>query len=73
MKSNKKKLPPEQNEELLKILKTRFDKNMNRHKGIEWEKVKAKLEASPEKKWSLDEMETTGGEPDVVGHDKKNG
>ncbi len=73
MKSNKKKLPPEQNEELLKILKTRFDKNMNRHKGIEWEKVKAKLEASPEKMWSLDEMETTGGEPDVVGHDKKTG
>jgi hypothetical protein len=71
VKSNKKKLSPEQRDELLKTLKARFDKNMNRHKGLEWAKVQAKLEADPEKLWSLSEMETTGGEPDVVGHDKK--
>jgi hypothetical protein len=72
-KSNKKKLSPSQREELLKVLKTRFEKNMNRHKGLEWAKVQAKLEANTEKLWSLDEMERTGGEPDVVGHDKKTG
>jgi uncharacterized protein DUF4256 len=62
-----------QHEELLKILKARFEKNMNRHKGLEWTKVQAKLEANPQKLRSLNEMETTGGEPDVVGHDKKSG
>jgi hypothetical protein len=72
-KSNKKKLAPEQSEELLKILKARFEKNMKRHKSVEWAKVQAKLIANPEKLWSLDEMEITGGEPDVVGHDKKTG
>jgi hypothetical protein len=73
MKSNKKKLSPEQQEELLSVLKARFEKNRNRHKGIEWTKVQAKLEANPGKLWSLDEMERTGGEPDVVGYDKKTG
>jgi Protein of unknown function (DUF4256) len=58
---------------LLKALKTRFEKNMNRHKGLEWVKVQARLEANTEKLWSLNEMERTGGEPDVVGHDKKSG
>lgn len=72
-KSNKKKLSLEQSEELLMALQSRFAKNMNRHKGIEWAKVQAKLEANTEKLWSLDEMETTGGEPDVVGYDKKTG
>ena len=72
MKSNKKKLSPEQREELLKTLKTRFEKNSSRHKSIEWAKVQAKLEANNEKLWSLNEMEETGGEPDVVGYDKKN-
>src|SRR4030095_11399150 len=71
--SNKKKVSPEQREELLKALKARFEKNMNRHKGLEWAKVQAKLEASTEKQWSLNEMERTGGEPDVVDHDKKTG
>ena len=71
--SNKKKLSPEQREELLRALKARFEKNMNRHKGLEWAKVQAKLEANTEKLWSLNEMERTGGEPDVVGHDKKTG
>ncbi len=71
--SNKKKLSSEQREEQLKALKTRFEKNMNRHKGLEWAKVQAKLEANTEKLWSLNEMERTGGEPDVVGHDKKTG
>jgi Protein of unknown function (DUF4256) len=71
--SNKKDLSPERREELLKALKTRFEKNMNRHKGLEWAKVQAKLEANTEKLWSLNEMERTGGEPDVVGHDKKTG
>jgi len=69
----KKKLSPEQSKELLSVLKARFEKNMNRHKGLEWAKVQAKLEANPEKLWSLDDMETTGGEPDVVGYDKKTG
>ena len=62
-----------QHEDLLRALKARFEKNMNRHKGLEWVKVQAKLEANAEKLWSLSEMETTGGEPDVVGHDKKTG
>jgi hypothetical protein len=73
MNSNKKKLSSEQQGELLNVLKARFEKNMKRHKGLEWAKVQAKLEANIEKLWSLDEMETTGGEPDVVGHDKKTG
>ncbi len=64
-------LSPKQIEELLKTLKTRFEKNMNRHKGIEWAKVNAKLIANTEKLWSLNEMERTGGEPDVIGFDKK--
>jgi len=69
----KKQLSPKQREELLSVLKTRFEKNMKRHKGLEWAKVQAKLEASPEELWSLHEMESTGGEPDVVGLDKKTG
>jgi hypothetical protein len=69
----KKKLSPEQHEELLGALKSRFEKNMNRHKGVEWAKVKAKLEAGAAQLWSLKEMESSGGEPDVVGHDKKTG
>jgi hypothetical protein len=75
MKSTKAKkdLSKEQREELLRILQARFEKNMNRHKGLEWTKVKARLEANPEKLWSLSEMERTGGEPDVAGHDKKTG
>ena len=73
MKSNKKELSPKQREELLRVLKDRFEKNLNRHKGLEWAKVQAKLEANAEKLWSLNEMESTGGEPDVVGHDKKTG
>ena len=73
MNSSKKKLSSEQREDLLKALKTRFEKNMNRHKGLEWTKVHAKLESNPEKLWSLHEMERTGGEPDVVGQDKKSG
>jgi hypothetical protein len=67
----KKKLSAEQTAALLKILQTRFEKNMNRHKGLSWAKVQAKLEASAGKMWSLEEMEATGGEPDVVGYDKK--
>ena len=73
IKSSKKELSPKQREELLEALKARFEKNMNRHQGLEWAKVQAKLEAHPEKLWSLNEMEGTGGEPDVVGHDKKTG
>jgi hypothetical protein len=72
-KSGKKVLSSKQWEELLKALKARFEKNMNRHKGLEWAKVQAKLEANADKLWSLNEMERTGGEPDVVGHDKKTG
>ena len=68
-----KDLKAKQREELLRALKARFEKNMNRHKGLEWAKVQAKLEANPEKLWSLNEMERTGGEPDVVGYDKKTG
>ncbi len=70
---SKKELSPKQREELLSALKARFEKNMNRHKGLEWANVQAKLEANTEKLWSLNEMERTGGEPDVVGHDKKTG
>jgi hypothetical protein len=73
MKSNKKELSAKQREKLLKTLKARFEKNRNRHKGLEWIKVKARLEANSEKMWSLNEMETTGGEPDVVAYDKKTG
>ena len=68
-----KELSGKQREDLLNTLKARFEKNMNRHKGLEWAKVQAKLEANSEKLWSLNEMERTGGEPDVVGHDKKTG
>jgi hypothetical protein len=71
--SIKKELSPEQREELLTTLQTRFEKNMNRHKNLEWTKVQAKLEAQPQKLWSLNEMERTGGEPDVVGTDNKTG
>jgi hypothetical protein len=71
--SNNKELSPEQREELLRVLKTRFEKNMNRHKGFEWAKVQTKLEANTEKLWSLNEMERTAGEPDVVVFDKKTG
>ena len=69
--ASKKSLSPKQREELLKALKTRFEKNMSRHKGLGWAKVQAKLEANAEKLWSLNEMERTSGEPDIVGHDKK--
>ncbi len=71
MKSEKQDLSPEQHDELIKTLKARFEKNMHRHKGIEWKKVESKLEADAEKLWSLYEMEKTGGEPDIVGQDKK--
>jgi hypothetical protein len=71
--SDKKELSPEQREELLGALKARFEKNMNRHRDLEWAKVQEKLTANPEKLWSLNEMERTGGEPDVVGHDNKTG
>ena len=73
MKNNKKVLSPEQRKELLEELKAHFEKNMNRHQAVEWAKVQAKLEARTEKLWSLSEMERTGGEPDVVCHDKKTG
>jgi hypothetical protein len=70
---SKKTLSPKKREELLKALKARFEKNMDRHKGLEWGNVQSKLEANAHKLWSLSEMEATGGEPDVVGHDKKTG
>jgi hypothetical protein len=70
---NKKELSTEQRKELLRTLKTRFEKNMNRHKGLEWAKVQTKMEVNKDKLWSLNEMERTGGEPDVVGYDKKTG
>jgi len=70
---NKKELSRNERARLLETLQSRFDKNMARHKGLEWAKVKAKLEAKPAKLWSLHEMERTGGEPDVVGQDKKTG
>jgi hypothetical protein len=85
IKSNKKELSPKQprskrfalqrgrREELLKALKARFEKNLSRHKGLEWAKVQSRLEANPQKLWSLSEMERTGGEPDVVGQDKRTG
>jgi hypothetical protein len=73
MSSNKKKLSSEQRSAILNTLKARFEKNKNRHKGIEWAKVEAKLEADPDKLWSLNEMEITDGEPDVVDFDKKTG
>ncbi len=71
--SSRKVLSPEQQEELLRALKARFEKNMNRHKGLEWANLQTKLEANTAKLWSLNEMERTGGEPDVVGLDKKTG
>jgi hypothetical protein len=70
---NTRELSPEQQDELLNALKTRFEKNVNRHNGLEWANVQARLEANPEKRWSLHEMERTGGEPDVVGHDEQTG
>ncbi len=72
-KNNKKELSQEQREQLLRTLKARFEKNMNRHKGLVWTEVEARLDGNAEKLWSLSEMERTGGEPDVVGHDKKTG
>src|ERR687890_2559495 len=69
----RQQLPTERREALLRTLKARFEKNMNRHHGLQWAAVQARLEANPEKLWSLHEMERTGGEPDVVGHDKKTG
>ncbi len=71
--SNKKELSPEQREELLKALKARFENNTDRHGGLEWTKVQTKLEANTEKLWSLNEMERTGGEPDVIGYNKNTG
>ena len=73
MANNKKELSPEQCEELLGTLKARFEKNRSRHKGLEWATIQARLEANPEKLWSLHEMERTGGEPDVVDKDKQTG
>ena len=73
MPNLKKELSPEQREELLRTLKARFEKNINCHKGLEWAKVQARLKANTEKLWSLNEMERTGGEPDVIGHDEKTG
>jgi Protein of unknown function (DUF4256) len=73
LKTNKKELSPKQREELVSALKDRFEKNRNRHKGLDWAKVLARLEARADKLWSLQEMERTGGEPDVVGQDKKSG
>ena len=70
---DKKKLSSEESAKLTNALKARFEKNMNRHQGLQWTKVQARLEANPEKLWSLHEMETTGGEPDVIGHDKGTG
>ncbi|WP_232324948.1 DUF4256 domain-containing protein [Halobacillus mangrovi] len=71
-RKNSNDLPLEQKEELLTVLKDRFEKNVNRHKGMEWENVKAKLETNKEKLWSLNEMEKTGGEPDVIDYDEEN-
>ena len=73
VKLSKKELSPEQGKKLLATLKARFEKNMNRHKGLEWANAQAKLEGEAEKLWSLSEMERTGGEPDLVGHDRKTG
>src|SRR5215813_2113952 len=71
MKNHKKNLPREHRDELLRVLKARFEKAMNRHQGLEWAQVQAKLGGNAEKLWSLSEMEKTGGEPDVIGHDRK--
>jgi len=73
IRGNKKQLSPGQREELLRALQARFEKNINRHQGLEWAEVQAKLKADAGKLWSLNEMERTGGEPDVVDHDKKTG
>ena len=73
MRDNKKELSKEKREALLAALKSRFEKNMKRHKSLEWSKVLSRIEANPKKLWSLNEMEETGGEPDVIGHDKKSG
>jgi hypothetical protein len=73
MKNTKKKLSAEQRDELLSVLKLRFEKNMSRHKGLDWSKIESRLESNSDKLWSLLEMEKTEGEPDVVGHDKKSG
>ncbi|MCL4850533.1 MAG: DUF4256 domain-containing protein [Bryobacteraceae bacterium] len=73
MNSNKKNLSPEQRELLLRTLQARFEKNRNRHKGLEWAQIQTRLKANAEKLWSLHEMERTGGEPDVAGHDEKTG
>jgi hypothetical protein len=73
MSNKQKELSPDQSEELLGTLKARFEKNMKRHEGLEWAKVEAKLAASPEKMWSLNEMDRSGGEPDVVGYDQESG
>jgi hypothetical protein len=70
---NKESFSPEQREVLLKVLKSRFEKHMHRHQGLEWAKVQSRLGANPEKLWSLHAMETTGGEPDIISHDKKTG
>ncbi len=72
-KSREDQLSSGRREELLKVLKSRFEKNLNRHKGLDWSKIKARLESQPENLWSLNEMELTGGEPDVVGHDRRTG
>src|SRR5947207_3187365 len=71
IRNNKQTLSPQQRDDLLRVLKARFEKNMDRHKGLEWAKVQDKLQRNTEKLWSLNEMETTGGEPDVVGHEKQ--
>jgi len=73
MKSDKKELCPKQHQELLAALAARFERNPSRHKLLDWAKVRARLAANPQKLWSLHEMESTGGEPDVVGYDKKSG
>lgn len=73
MENIKKELSPDRREELLSILKARFENNMNRHKDLEWSEIQVRLVAHPEKLWSLDDMESTGGEPDVVGYDKRGG
>jgi len=73
MKSDTKNLSPTQREELLRVLEDRFEKNSDRHPGLDWADVRTKLEAHPAKLWSLQQMESTGGEPDVVGYDKKTG
>jgi len=71
MNRNKRQLSPKESDELFKLLKLRFEKNRNRHEGLDWKKIKEKLDKNPKKLWSLDEMELTGGEPDVVGYDNK--